>query len=92
MLQVAWRSPAMPEYVSSLAILGTDGTLRRRLRGDARGYAHMKTGALRDSRAIAGYVLSQSGKRYVFVSLVNSPQAFKARDFENQVIDWLISR
>ena len=92
MLQVAWRSPAMPEFVSSLAILGTDGTLRRRLRGDAQGYAHMKTGALRDSRAIAGYVLSQSGKRYVFVSLVNDPQAFKARDFENQVIDWLISR
>jgi len=92
MLQVAWRSPAMPEYVSSLAILGMDGTLRRRLRGDARGYAHMKTGALRDARAIAGYVLSQSGKRFVFVSLVNDPQAFKARDFENQVIDWLISR
>lgn len=92
MLQVAWRSPAMPEFVSSLAILGTDGTLRRRLRGDARGYAHMKTGALRDARAIAGYVLSQSGKRYVFVSLVNHPQAFKARDFENQVVDWLISR
>lgn len=92
MLQVAWRSPAMPEFVSSLSVLGTDGTLRRRLRGDARGYAHMKTGALRDSRAIAGYVLSQSGKRYVFVSLVNDPQAFKARDFENQVIDWLISR
>jgi D-alanyl-D-alanine carboxypeptidase/D-alanyl-D-alanine-endopeptidase (penicillin-binding protein 4) len=92
MLQVAWRSPAMPEFVSSLAILGTDGTLRRRLRGDAQGYAHMKTGALRDSRAIAGYVLSQSGKRYIFVSLVNDPQAFKARDFENQVIGWLISR
>jgi len=92
MLQVAWRSPAMPEYVSSLAILGMDGTLRQRLRGDARGYAHMKTGALRDARAIAGYVLSQSGKRFVFVSLVNDPQAFKARDFENQVIDWLISR
>lgn len=92
MLQVAWRSPAMPEFVSSMAILGIDGTLRRRLRGDARGYAHMKTGALRDSRAIAGYVLSQSGKRYVFVSLVNDPQAFKARDFENQVIDWLINR
>uniref|UniRef100_UPI004047AACF D-alanyl-D-alanine carboxypeptidase/D-alanyl-D-alanine endopeptidase n=2 Tax=Orrella sp. TaxID=1921583 RepID=UPI004047AACF len=92
MLQMAWRSPAMPEYVSSLAILGTDGTLRRRLRGDARGYAHMKTGALRDARAIAGYVLSQTGKRYVFVSLVNDPQAFKARDFENQVVDWLTSR
>lgn len=93
MLQHAWRSPAMPEYVSSMAILGVDGTLRRRLRGDdARGYANMKTGALKDARAIAGYVLSKSGKRYVFVSLVNHPQAYKARDFENAVMAWLNDR
>lgn len=92
MLQTAWQSPAMPEFVSSLSVLGTDGTLRRRLRGDTRGYAHMKTGALRDARAIAGFVLSESGKRYIFVSLVNHPQSFKARNFENEVIDWLINR
>lgn len=93
MLQHAWRSPSMPEYVSSMAILGVDGTLRRRLRSDdARGYANMKTGALKDARAIAGYVLSKSGKRYVFVSLVNHPQAFKARDFENAVMSWLNDR
>ncbi|UOD51110.1 D-alanyl-D-alanine carboxypeptidase/D-alanyl-D-alanine endopeptidase [Orrella daihaiensis] len=93
MLQHAWRSPAMPEYVSSMAILGVDGTLKRRLRGDdARGYANMKTGALKDARAIAGYVLSKSGKRYVFVSLVNHPQAYKARDFENAVMAWLNDR
>lgn len=92
MLQVAWQSPAMPEYVSSLSVLGTDGTLQRRLTGDTRGYAHMKTGALRDARAIAGYVLSSTGKRYIFVSLVNHPQAFKARNFENEVIEWLITR
>ena len=92
MLQIAWQSPAMPEFVSSMSVLGTDGTLRRRLRGDTRGYAHMKTGALRDARAIAGYVLSATGKRYVFVSLVNDPQAYKARNFENEVIEWLINR
>ena len=92
-LQHAWRSPAMPAYVSSMAILGVDGTLRRRLsNNDARGYANMKTGALKDARAIAGYVLSASGKRYVFVSLVNHPQAYKARNFENAVMDWLNER
>lgn len=90
LLQTAWRSPSMPEYVSSLSILGVDGTLRRRLRkDDSRGYANMKTGALKDARAIAGYVLTKSGKRYVFVSLVNHPQAWKARAFENKVINWL---
>jgi len=93
MLQVAWRSPSMPEYLSSLAILGVDGTLQRRMRvGSKRGYANMKTGALRDSRSIGGYVLSKSGKRYIFISLVNHSQAFKARQFENEVINWLIDR
>jgi D-alanyl-D-alanine carboxypeptidase/D-alanyl-D-alanine-endopeptidase (penicillin-binding protein 4) len=92
-LQYAWRSPAMPEFVASMAILGVDGTLRRRLsREDARGYANMKTGALKDARAIAGYVLTQSGNRYTFVSIVNHPQAYKARDFENAVIAWLNSQ
>lgn len=93
MLQVAWRSPSMPEFVSSLAILGVDGTLRNRLSGQTtRGFANMKTGALRDVRAIAGYVLSANGDRYVFVSLVNHPESHKARDFENDVIQWLIKR
>jgi serine-type D-Ala-D-Ala carboxypeptidase/endopeptidase (penicillin-binding protein 4) len=93
MLQAAWRSPSMPEYVSSLAILGIDGTLRRRLsKDDTRGYANMKTGALKDARAIGGYVLSKSGKRYIFVSLVNHPQAYKAREFENAVMVWLNDR
>jgi len=92
-LQHAWRSPTMPEFVSSMAILGIDGTLRRRLsNNDARGYANMKTGALKNARAIAGYVLAKSGKRYVFVSLVNHPQAYKARNFENYVMDWLNER
>lgn len=93
LLQHAWRSPTMPEFVSSMAILGVDGTLKRRLsNNDARGYANMKTGALKNARAIGGYVLSQSGKRYVFVSLVNHPQAYKARQFENAVMDWLNER
>ncbi|AWB33682.1 D-alanyl-D-alanine carboxypeptidase/D-alanyl-D-alanine endopeptidase [Orrella marina] len=93
MLQTAWRSPSMPEFLSSMAILGVDGTLRRRLRGpETKGYANMKTGALRDVRAIAGYVLSASGDRYVFVSMVNHPESYKAREFENTVMQWLIER
>src|SRR5690606_23144696 len=61
MLDVAWRSPLMPEFVSSLAISGVDGTVRRRLRSeDTRGQAHLKTGTLRDSRALAGYVRGAS--------------------------------
>ena len=36
MLTVAWNSPVMPEYISSLAIAGVDGTVRRRLKATAR--------------------------------------------------------
>lgn len=93
MMQVAWRSPAMPEFLSSLSVLGVDGTLRNRMRQNGvRGYAYMKTGALRDARSIAGYVLSKKGDRYIFVSMVNHPEAHKAREFENAVMQWLIER
>ncbi|WP_322996446.1 D-alanyl-D-alanine carboxypeptidase/D-alanyl-D-alanine-endopeptidase [Castellaniella sp.] len=93
MLDVAWRSPMMPEFISSLAISGTDGTMRRRLRADdTRGQAHMKTGTLRDSRALAGYVRGASGKRYILVSMVNHPQAGAVRAFDDAVVRWLASR
>src|SRR3546814_8736469 len=76
MLDAAWRSPLMPEFVSSLAISGVDGTVKRRLRnGDAHGMAHLKTGTLRDARALAGYVLGVSGKRYILVSIANGERS-----------------
>lgn len=92
-LQRAWNSPVMPEYISSLALLGDDGTMRNRLKSpETRLRAHIKTGALRDVRSAAGYVLGQSGNRYIMVSMVNDEQAFRARDFENAVIAWLIKQ
>jgi len=90
LLDAAWHSPLMPEFLSSLAISGVDGTLRRRMKnGAAKGRAHLKTGTLRDARALAGYVLSESGKRYILVSLVNGQNAIAARSFEDAVVDWL---
>jgi D-alanyl-D-alanine carboxypeptidase/D-alanyl-D-alanine-endopeptidase (penicillin-binding protein 4) len=93
MLNRAWISPVMPEFVSSLAILGVDGTTRYRLRDPAtKSLAHLKTGALRDVRSVAGYVWSTSGKRYVVVSMVNHERAHEARSFENALIAWLITK
>src|SRR5699024_2684953 len=90
LLDAAWHSPLMPEFLSSLAIAGVDGTLRRRMKdGAAKGRAHLKTGTLRNARALAGYVLSTSGKRYVLVSLVNGQNAVAARRFEDAAVDWL---
>ena len=56
-------SPVMPELMSSLPVAGVDGTLRRSK--GAPGRAHLKTGSLRDVVGVAGYVLADSGRRYV---------------------------
>lgn len=93
MLDTAWRSSFMPEYMSSLAIAGVDGTMRRRLRDDeVRGAAHLKTGTLRDARALAGYVLGASGKRYIIVSLANGDQSLGINPFHDALVAWLATQ
>ena len=60
-LQAAWASPVMPELMSSLPLVGYDGTMRKRLNlRSVAGHAHIKTGSLAEVRAIAGYVLAAS--------------------------------
>ena len=90
MLSTAWRSSLMPEYMSSFAISGVDGTVRRRMRdASTQGMAHLKTGTLRDVRALSGYVLGASGRRYLIVSFVNHEQAAGARAFNDALVTWL---
>ena len=63
LLIAAWRSPMMPELMSSLPLVASDGTMRRRLRFEPiAGQAHIKTGSLDDVRALAGYVLDNRGR------------------------------
>jgi D-alanyl-D-alanine carboxypeptidase/D-alanyl-D-alanine-endopeptidase (penicillin-binding protein 4) len=76
-LLAGWRSPYMPELVSSLPIAAMDGTLQGRFNGETEldGRMHLKTGSLRDVRSIAGYVLDRQGRRMIVVCLHNSPRA-----------------
>jgi serine-type D-Ala-D-Ala carboxypeptidase/endopeptidase (penicillin-binding protein 4) len=91
LLQVAWASPVMPELMSSLPVSGTDGTLKR-LRGGADiGRAHLKTGSLRDVTGVAGYVLSNSGRRYAVVAIVNHANANAARPALDALVQWAAS-
>lgn len=90
LLQTAWREPTMPDFLSSLAILGTDGTLRRRVQGEAaQGRGRLKSGSLRDVRSMAGYIQGNSGRRFVVVSLVNHEQAAQANAFHDRLFNWL---
>jgi serine-type D-Ala-D-Ala carboxypeptidase/endopeptidase (penicillin-binding protein 4) len=86
LLQSAWASPVMPELMSSLPVAGVDGTLRRYKGGPGR--AHLKTGTLRDVVGIAGYVLGDSGRRYVVVGIVNHSRADAARPALEALVEW----
>jgi D-alanyl-D-alanine carboxypeptidase/D-alanyl-D-alanine-endopeptidase (penicillin-binding protein 4) len=90
LLQAAWSSPVMPELMSSLPVAGIDGTLRKS-KGTP-GRAHLKTGSLRDVVGVAGYVLADSGRRYVVVGIVNHPNANAARPALEALAEWATRR
>ncbi|HEU4620742.1 MAG TPA: D-alanyl-D-alanine carboxypeptidase/D-alanyl-D-alanine-endopeptidase [Burkholderiaceae bacterium] len=93
LLVLAFNGPLMPEFVASLPIAGYDGTMRRRLTSNTvAGAAHIKTGTLANVRGIAGYVLAQSGRRYVVVSIVNSPLAAQASPVHDALLQWIYER
>lgn len=89
MLQAAWQSAVMSEYVSSLPIAGVDGTMRR---SNAQASAHIKTGSMNGVVARAGYVLAADGQRRVVVILINSPKAYAAKEALDALIDWSAGR
>ena len=90
MLQTAYVSGAMPELMASLPITGIDGTLRRSKSRVSQGWAHLKTGSLRDASALAGYVHTPSGRRLVVVSIINHPNAAAARPALEALVDWAV--
>jgi serine-type D-Ala-D-Ala carboxypeptidase/endopeptidase (penicillin-binding protein 4) len=93
LLDSAWRSSVMPEFISSMPLLGIDGTLRKRARGESvAGQAHIKGGTLSDARAMAGYVLDSAGKRWVVVMLVNHANAPLTQDAQDQLLAWVFAR
>ncbi len=88
-LKTAFHSPVMPELMSSFPIVGKDGTMSKRLKeNDIAGKAHIKTGAIDNVRAIAGYVLAKSGRRYLIVCMVNDPDARRSRGMFNALLNW----
>ena len=92
LLEHAYHSPYQPEFMASLPMLGIDGTVRKRLNGAVpAGEIRIKTGLLNDVRAMAGYVRSASGKRYVVVSLQNTPgiQNGIGTQVQDEILKWL---
>lgn len=90
LLQAGWVSPVMPEFVASLPIAASDGTLKKKLAGHGvAGRAHLKTGSLEGVRGIAGYLLDKHGKRHIVVFMVNHPRAAEAQPAFDALLEWL---
>jgi D-alanyl-D-alanine carboxypeptidase/D-alanyl-D-alanine-endopeptidase (penicillin-binding protein 4) len=77
-------------FEDSLPQVGIDGTMRTRLRRHpVAGNAFIKTGTLRDVRAIAGYVTAASGERYAVALLINGPRAEGAGKAQDALLRWV---
>jgi D-alanyl-D-alanine carboxypeptidase/D-alanyl-D-alanine-endopeptidase (penicillin-binding protein 4) len=89
----AWRNPVMPEFISSMPIVGIDGTMKKRLKdASATGRAHIKTGTLEGVKTGAGYALDAQGRRYAITFLINAPRAQAGSAAIDALIDWVAQR
>ncbi len=95
LLQLGAHSSYAQALQNSLAIAGVDGTVSRlkdRLpHSPAIGRARLKSGSLRDVASLAGYVDGLSGQRYVFVVIVNHPNANAARPALDKLLEWAVA-
>ena len=67
------RQPEAAAFRSLLPVAGVDGTLRARLRSTpAQGNLAAKTGTLRGTHALSGYVTTAAGERLAFAILRNN--------------------
>lgn len=94
LLHSVWHEPYMPELLNSLPLLGEDGTLARRFRDSAmQGRSRLKTGTLNRVTALAGYMLTRSGKRMVVVMQHNGKKAGShGRAIQNKVLEWVFEQ
>jgi D-alanyl-D-alanine carboxypeptidase/D-alanyl-D-alanine-endopeptidase (penicillin-binding protein 4) len=82
-----------PEYYTSLAVAGRDGTLRRRLQEEHyNARARGKTGSINGVYCLATYVLGGDGNTYVVVFFVNNLRRRTSfvRQLQNQFLQTII--
>ncbi|MDE2082304.1 MAG: D-alanyl-D-alanine carboxypeptidase/D-alanyl-D-alanine-endopeptidase [Burkholderiales bacterium] len=72
LLAAAWAGPHASDLAMSLPVAGVDGTLHRRLADSpAAGWARLKTGSLRDTTALAGYLRDAQGRPWAVAMMVH---------------------
>lgn len=89
----AWKNPVMPEFISSMPIVGVDGTMKKRLtNATASGRAHIKTGTLDGVKTAAGYALDAQGRRYALSFFINHPRSALGGPAIDALIAWVAER
>ena len=90
LLAAADTSSVREEFASSLAVAAMDGTVQKRFRdGTVAGQALLKTGSLEGVRALAGYVIDASGRRFIVVAIVNHANAARATPALDYLVQWV---
>jgi serine-type D-Ala-D-Ala carboxypeptidase/endopeptidase (penicillin-binding protein 4) len=90
LLLAADASSVRSEYISSLGVAATDGTVSKRfIDDDVAEQAFLKTGTLEGVRAIAGYVFGPAGRRFVVVCFVNHGNASRAQHPLDVLVQWV---
>jgi D-alanyl-D-alanine carboxypeptidase/D-alanyl-D-alanine-endopeptidase (penicillin-binding protein 4) len=76
LLQFLSKRPYYDLFLNTLAISGTDGTLRNRLSAnEVKGSIHAKTGTLNGVTTLSGYITTKSGRNLVFSIFANRVNA-----------------
>lgn len=87
LITYAWKSPRMPEWISSFPISAVDGTMSKRL--VAPGHAYIKTGLLNNVKSAGGLIQAKSGKRYAFYAVVQGKNATRTDAPIDHLIEWV---
>lgn len=90
MLEYGLTAPFASDFVSSLPLAATDGTLSKRfVNQPAEGMAYLKTGTLTGVKALAGYLLLPGDRKLLFVGFINHANAEGAQKALDAAVDWV---
>ncbi len=90
LLEYGLTAPYASDFVSSLPLAATDGTLSKRFVNQlADGRAYLKTGTLTGVKALAGYLLLPDGRKILYVSYINHANAEAAQRALDAGVDWV---
>jgi serine-type D-Ala-D-Ala carboxypeptidase/endopeptidase (penicillin-binding protein 4) len=89
-LEYGLTAPFADQFVQSLPIAATDGTLIKRFNNQAaEGNAFLKTGTLVGVKTLAGYLMLPGKRRVIFVGMINHPRADAGVKSLDLAVDWM---